>query len=155
VFRHIVLATDFTEASESAREAAASLASAFETRLTVVHVCEPPAFAAAGSSLAGADLVGRPCSEGAEVELGRLVWRLRARDVKVDSVLRHGVAWELIVRVAKEVGADLVVAGTHGRHGLAHAYYGSVAEKLVQESPVPVLVVPRRSELGARKAGER
>ena len=154
MFRHIVLATDFTEASESARETAASLASAFGARLTVVHVCETPAFAAAGSSLAGADLVG-PCGEGAEVELGRLVWRLRARDVKVDSVLRRGVAWELIVRVAKEVGADLVVAGTHGRHGLAHAYYGSVAEKLVQESPVPVLVVPRRSELGARKAGER
>ena len=154
MFRHIVLATDFTEASESARETAASLASALGARLTVVHVCETPAFAAAGSSLAGTDLIG-PCVEGAEVELGRLVWRLRARDVKVDSVLRRGVAWELIVRVAKEVGADLVVAGTHGRHGLAHAYYGSVAEKLVQESPVPVLVVPRRSELGARKAGER
>jgi nucleotide-binding universal stress UspA family protein len=144
VFRHIVLATDLTAASERAHETAASLATAFGARLTAVHVCETPTFAAAGSSLTGADLVG-PCGDGGEAELGRLVWRLRGKAIRAEGVLRYGVAWEHIVRVAREVGADLVVTGTHGRHGIAHAYFGSVAEKVVQESPVPVLAVPQHA----------
>jgi nucleotide-binding universal stress UspA family protein len=58
-------------------------------------------------------------------------------------VLRLGVPWEHIVAVASEVGADVIVTGTHGRHGLAHAFYGSVAERVVQESRIPVLAVPQ------------
>jgi len=110
-------------------------------RLTVVHVCAAPPFASAGSMLGGADLVS-PCEDGAMEELGRLVWRLRARGIQAEAVLRTGVAWECIVEVVREVGADLVVTGTHGRHGIAHLYYGSVAEKVVQQSPIPVLAVP-------------
>jgi nucleotide-binding universal stress UspA family protein len=142
VFRHILLATDLTAASDRAQATATSLASAFGARLTVVHVHEAPAFAAAGSTLTGADLVG-PSGEGAEASLGQLIWRLRGNSIRAEGILRHGIAWEHIVCVAREVGADLIVTGTHGRHGIAHAYYGSVAEKVVQESSVPVLAVPQ------------
>ncbi len=141
MFHHILLATDFTVASERARETAAALAVTFGARLTAVHVCEAPSFAVAGTSLTSADLVG-PCGDGARADLDRLVWRLRGRSIRADGVLRFGVPWEHIVDVAREVGADLVVTGTHGRHGIAHAYYGSVAEKVVQESGIPVLAVP-------------
>ncbi|HTP28277.1 MAG TPA: universal stress protein [Anaeromyxobacteraceae bacterium] len=141
LFKHILLATDLTEASARAHEVAADLASCCGARLTAVHVCATSGFAAAGSTLAGADLTG-PSEQGAREELGRLVWRLRGRAVRAEALLRNGVPWENIVTVAREVGADLVVTGTHGRHGIAHMYYGSVAEKVVQESPVPVLTVP-------------
>jgi len=141
LFKHIVLATDLTPASERAHEIAATLASVCGAHLTAVHVCATSAYAAAGSTLAGADLTG-PCEAGAKEELGRLVWRLRAKGVRAEAVLRSGVPWENIVNVVREIGADLVVTGTHGRHGIAHLYYGSVAEKVVQESPVPVLAVP-------------
>ncbi len=147
MFHHIVLATDLSEATARAQEIAAGLAETFGARLTVVHVCEPPAFALAGTALASADLVG-PCGDGARVDLDRLVWRLRGRSIRAEGVLRFGVPWEHIVEVAREVGADLVVTGTHGRHGVAHAFYGSVAEKVVQESPIPVLAVPHASEPG-------
>ena len=141
MFSHVLLATDLTDASERAQETAANLAVAFGARLTVVHVCEAPPFALAGTSESGVDLVG-PCSDAREVELDRLVWRLRKRAIHAKGVLRLGVPWEHIVAVAVEVGADLVVTGTHGRHGVAHAFYGSVAERVVQESPIPVLAVP-------------
>ena len=57
------------------------------------------------------------------------------------GVLRQGVAWEQILENAKEAGADLLVIGTHGRRGVAHAFLGSVAVKVVRASPIPVLTV--------------
>jgi nucleotide-binding universal stress UspA family protein len=45
------------------------------------------------------------------------------------------------VQAAKEHKADLIVMGTHGRRGLSRAFLGSVAEKVVRLSPVPVLTV--------------
>ena len=143
VFHHILLATDLTDASARAQETAVQLATTLGARLTVLHVCEPPALALAGTSETGADLVG-PCTEGPRAELARVVWNLRKRSVDVESVMRLGFPWEHIVAVASEVGADVIVTGTHGRHGIAHAFYGSVAERVVQDSPIPVLAVPRQ-----------
>jgi nucleotide-binding universal stress UspA family protein len=56
-------------------------------------------------------------------------------------MLRSGPPWQQTLEVAKEVGADLIVMGTHGRHGLALAFMGSVAEKVVRMSPIPVLTL--------------
>jgi nucleotide-binding universal stress UspA family protein len=50
---------------------------------------------------------------------------------------------EIVARAAA-TGADLIVMGTHGRSGLAHALLGSIAERVVQHAPCPVLIVPRR-----------
>jgi nucleotide-binding universal stress UspA family protein len=142
VFRHVLLATDLTEASERALETAIELATTLGARLTVVHVCEPSPLALAGTSETGLDLVG-PGTEGPRAALARLLWRLRKRSIEAQEVLRVGLPWEHIVAVALEVSADVIVTGTHGRHGIAHAFYGSVAERVVQESPIPVLAVPR------------
>jgi len=56
-------------------------------------------------------------------------------------VLRSGRPFVEIVRLAREIPADLVVMGTHGRSGLRHALIGSVAERVVRKSPCPVLTV--------------
>jgi nucleotide-binding universal stress UspA family protein len=57
------------------------------------------------------------------------------------AVLREGVAWEEVNSVAKEIDANLIVIGTHGRRGLARALLGSVAENVIRTSTVPVLVI--------------
>lgn len=142
MFHHVLLATDLTEASARAQETAAELAVTVRARLTVVHVCAAPAFALAGTSETGVDLVG-PCADAANAAVARVLWNLRKRGVEAEAVLRVGVPWEQIVTVAQELGADVIVTGTHRRHGLAHAVYGSVAERVLQESTVPVLAVPR------------
>jgi universal stress protein A len=56
-------------------------------------------------------------------------------------VVRKGIAEEEIVKFAKEEDIDLIIMATHGRSGLSHVLMGSVAEKVIQQSPVPVLVV--------------
>jgi len=51
------------------------------------------------------------------------------------------VAWDQILSVSEKIGADLVVVGSHGRTGLRRALMGSIAERVVRLSRVPVLTV--------------
>jgi nucleotide-binding universal stress UspA family protein len=81
------------------------------------------------------DLQGR-----AEAAIGLLAARLpRAR-----TLIREGGPRSVILDVAAELKADLIVIGTHGRTGLEHLLIGSVAEHVVRYSPIPVLTVRRQ-----------
>jgi nucleotide-binding universal stress UspA family protein len=66
----------------------------------------------------------------------------------VEGVFKVGSPFEQILAVAAQEGCDLVVLGTHGRRGIAHAALGSVAEKVVRLCPVPVLTVHAAPEPG-------
>jgi nucleotide-binding universal stress UspA family protein len=48
---------------------------------------------------------------------------------------------DVILQEAREWAADLIVMGTHGRRGVAHMFLGSVAEGVIRDSPVPVMVI--------------
>jgi len=70
--------------------------------------------------------------------------RVRDAGIATDSATLVGRPDSEIVARAAETKADLIVMGTHGRSGLAHALLGSVAERVVQHAPCPVLIVPKR-----------
>jgi nucleotide-binding universal stress UspA family protein len=74
-------------------------------------------------------------------ELERLAKSLRARGLKVKSLLEDGLPVERILQVAHRLRSDLIVLATHGRSGLAHVLLGSVAENVVRRAACPVLVV--------------
>ena len=88
---------------------------------------------------------------------------LRLRDI-VDSAARPDlqlttevlVGWPVaaIVQDATSRGADLIVMGTHGRSGLAHALLGSVAERVLRSAPCPVLTVRDTPRVGDALAAE-
>jgi nucleotide-binding universal stress UspA family protein len=59
----------------------------------------------------------------------------------VEPVLEKGDVVETILRVAQEKGADFIVIGTHGRKGLDRILFGSVAEGVVKNSPIPVVTI--------------
>ncbi len=141
VFKHVLLATDFSEASSGALELAVSVARESGAALTVVHVCELPVFPEAVPPV---DLL-TSLTEEAGKRLEQLMTALRDRLPGARQVIRTGAAWEEILAAADEARADLVVLGTHGRRGLVHAMLGSVAERVVRLSPVPVLTVRARS----------
>lgn len=61
--------------------------------------------------------------------------------LEVETIVVEGVPYNEIVNTAKEIGADMIVIGTHGRTGLAHFTLGSVAENVVRKAPCPVLTV--------------
>jgi nucleotide-binding universal stress UspA family protein len=59
--------------------------------------------------------------------------------------LLRGRAAEVIVAVAAELGCDLIVMGTHGRHGLGRLVLGSDAAAVLHDAPVPVLLIGPQS----------
>ena len=77
---------------------------------------------------------------GAAEELRRFA-EARFTGVELKLQVREGDPSREIIRAAADLGADLIVLGTHGRTGVAHLLIGSVAEKVVRKSPVPVLTV--------------
>jgi nucleotide-binding universal stress UspA family protein len=147
-FRHILVPTDFTETSDRAVEWALSLAERLGSRVTLMHSYEIPIVGFPdGALVATADIATR-IADASRLALEGAVAKRAGGAVPVDGILRDGVAWEEINRVAEDIDADLVVMGTHGRRGLARALLGSVAEKVVRTAHRPVLLIhgPREKE---------
>jgi nucleotide-binding universal stress UspA family protein len=86
------------------------------------------------------DLVGRLRAE-AEAYIHAVEARLEKDGLRVRAFTREGPSAEVILDAAQRERADLIAMSTHGRTGLARFAFGSVAEKVVRSSPVPVLVV--------------
>lgn len=138
-FNSILVPTDFSAASRHALEIGIELASKFDARLTVAHFWEVPPYPYFG--IVGEWDFVTPIGEAAEKQLANAFMQVQARLPHATSICRMGSPWQEILRVIEEVHVDLVVMGTHARRGLSHALLGSVAEKIVRTSPVPVLTV--------------
>lgn len=133
-FRKILVATDFSVSAERAVETAVALATCSGAELVIEHVIEESARTFPFSTRKGV-------REAARGRLDDAVGALRSRLLEVTGVLREGIAWEGICSAASELAADLIVMGSQGRRGLPRFVLGSVAERVVRFSSVPVLTV--------------
>jgi nucleotide-binding universal stress UspA family protein len=140
--RTIVFPTDFSPPSAAAAKVAQGIAERFGARVEVVHAWMP-----ATTVLLDAAYLPSPSDVIAATE--RFEKQLReaadALGLPRDRVQRHllqGPPWSVIPELAISTHAELIVMGTHGRSGLPHLLMGSVAERVVRSSRVPVLVVP-------------
>lgn len=139
----VVVATDFSDASELAVRAAALLATQNEAKLFVVHVHLPPDTSAlvpdpkTGLLMADADT-----RDDLHAQLGRLVQRVipEAQNVTT-AVTTSRRAAEGLCHYATHVDADLLVVATHGRTGVGRLLIGSVAEEVVRKASCPVLTL--------------
>jgi nucleotide-binding universal stress UspA family protein len=139
LFHYILVPTDFDEPSQRALDVAISLAEKFNGSLALLHVYELPMQPAYGTAWP-MDLVAST-EAAARERLEQSLAPIRRRVPAAVSVLSTGVPWREILLQISATRADSVVIGTHGRRGLSHALLGSVAEKIVRMSPVPVLTV--------------
>jgi nucleotide-binding universal stress UspA family protein len=138
--RHVLVAHDFGEASQAALAFAMDLAQELKARITIVHAYEIPVYGFPEGLALTAETIGR-IEEATRKAMEGVIERARRPGLAIEGVLRQGPAWSEIVAAATDIKADLVVIGTHGRRGLAHALLGSVAEKVVRAAPCPVLTV--------------
>lgn len=142
----ILVPTDFSEGAEVALQWAKTLSDAFRAEVTLLHVLDLTIGAAAGLPShvamvpAVGDLLDRIRLE-AQHEMGQLSERMPG----ARTLIREGTPRSTILDVAEETGADVIVMGTHGRTGLTHVFFGSVAEHVVRHSRVPVLTVRQRT----------
>jgi nucleotide-binding universal stress UspA family protein len=139
-FQHILVPVDFGESSREALVVALGVARRFDARVTLGHTWEIPAMAYAGVDFSAMDFL-TPIEDAARQQLESLLREVQEENPAARSVLARGVPWREIIDMIPRVKADLIVMGTHGRHGISRAVLGSVAEKVVRESPVPVLTV--------------
>ena len=140
--KRILCPVDFSQSSDYALQYALDLARSFGAQLTLLHVVEVPflpSYAMAG--VPDLSLPLEQIEEGARKGLDRMAEQCRQKYGKVDTELRTGTAFMEIITFAREINADLLVVGTHGRTGLSHLIIGSVAERVVRKAPCPVLSI--------------
>ncbi len=139
--KKIVCALDLSELSPRVAEYAVSLARVFSAEVVVVYVA-PSLNQYAAMEVqpeALANLVGM-ISVSAEKTMEKVVAEHFA-GVKTETKISSGSPAEEIIRAAESAGADLIVMGTHGRTGVGLIIFGSVAEKVVKNSRIPVLTI--------------
>jgi nucleotide-binding universal stress UspA family protein len=142
LFRRILVATDFSEASAPAVELAVELAKSSGAQLLATHVYEEPSLPEL--SFAHVKLYEEfehKIKTEAARRLGEISKRARAAGVETEELLVGGFSDEAIVQAARESKADLIVIGTHGRRGANRFFLGSVAARVIATAPCPVLTV--------------
>jgi len=144
--RRILCATDFSNASLRAYEYAIDLAARLKAEIVVVHVYEVPTYTLPDGMVEVPVEVESELRNRLERQLEGFARSADAVGVRVIRELRSGVAYVEIAHAARELGADLIAIGTHGRTGLAHLLLGSVAERVVRLSEVPVLTIRDEEE---------
>lgn len=148
----ILFPTDFSPATESARDYALELARQFDAELHLLHVIEDlaarlPEF---GMGLAFPAFVAdsnarlRDYEQQAIAQLTAITPDGPAKLRRSVIAVKEGRTHEQVHGYAKSHSIDLIVMGTHGRSGLAHVLMGSVAERVLQHAPCPVLTVRPR-----------
>ncbi len=146
--RTILHPTDFLEHSMHAYWLASALARDYGARLVALHVVAAP-------TVVYGEGVVPPDPAALQAEAVARLQALPAPSGKV-AVERHvveGDAAEVTLRLAKELHADLIVMGTHGRTGLGRLLMGSVAERVLREADCPVLTVKATVPVPGPEAG--
>jgi nucleotide-binding universal stress UspA family protein len=129
--------TDFSEPSGHAFRLACSLARDYGARLVVTHIVPIPVY---GTPEMGPMV---PAPGIVEEEMRQALEAVQPSDpaIAVEHRLALGDAAGEIVSLAREVKADLIVMGTHGRSGVGRLLLGSVAEAVLRRAPCPVLTL--------------
>ena len=141
----ILCPVDFSDFSRHALDYAAGIARWYEARITALHVVPPitSMLPVAGEGLYP-PLVFRP--EDLDQFRKELESFVRASGIEaLDTEVAQGSVPREIARFARELPADLLVMGSHGRSGFERLMLGSVTEKLLRNAPCPVLTVPARA----------
>lgn len=134
MYKHILYATDFSETSDNVSKRAAELATLHKAKLSLIHTIEPiPAYGYPGL----AELES-PIIESAKESMQQL-----GEQLKVDEESRYiefGSVKNQVLKLANRLEVDLIVVGSHGRHGLS-ALLGSSASGIVHGSHCDVLTI--------------
>ncbi len=147
--RRILIPVDFSEHTPLLIEWGAHLAEEHQSSIVLLHAYHLPVeFQQLEGAYLPPDFWSSVKGE-AETQLGRLAEQLRAKGLAVETAVCEGYAATVIVEEAAQRDVDLIVIGTHGLSGLKHLLLGSIAERVVQKAPCPVLTVKSPTSQGS------
>jgi nucleotide-binding universal stress UspA family protein len=139
----ILVPTDFSETCQNAIDYAVTLAGMAGWEVYILHVINRET----------RNKFGTDAEMMVDKTLKQITDKIHAESkVKATALHREGSIFEIISEVAEELGANLIILGTHGKKGLQYLF-GSFALRVISQSPVPVGVVQRKKvpEHGFRK----
>lgn len=135
----MLVPVDFSGCSLDALEYGALIAQRSKTSLKLFHVLEPVSY---GLDFTLPQMAQRESSKAAITKrLSDLVSALTSVGLASDFLISGGLPADSILDAARAQSVDVIVMGTHGRRGLSHALFGSVAESVLRRSSCPVLTV--------------
>lgn len=138
-WKNVLIPTDFSQGSKEALPYAIGIAREMGAALALVHVVPtPPPFDALRIGIV---LEEKLLAAEARKDLDKFRESEIPSDIAGRNLVLQGNAWQEITRLASEEKFDLIVIATHGRTGLKHFWFGSIAENVVRHAPCPVLTV--------------
>jgi nucleotide-binding universal stress UspA family protein len=151
MFEKILVCLDGSELAEQVLPYAAEQARCFCSRLTLLHVVLEPVMVSTGAA-GGPEHIEKPDvldqikeeQKQTFVYLERIAEELREEGLEVEPVLLQGSPGDAIISYAGENNFGLIAMATHGRSGLGRAVFGSVAEHVLRNSDMPLLVIRPR-----------
>jgi len=139
----ILVPTDYGQSSDHALAYAVQLARALGAEVVVLHAYDLPVIGFPDGALVATPEIATKVTESARIGMEKTLAPHASSGVSMRSLVKQGVTWQTIVETAEELGAGMIVMGTHGRTGLPRALLGSVAEKVVRSAKCPVVTVHR------------
>lgn len=144
MYARIMVPIDGSDPSHRGLDEAIELARHLKSRIYLVHVVEPWVMVTPETMPATVLQVTEDVRSAGQALLNQCKSKVAQAGIEVDTELIESLgasAGEHIVRKAREVNADLIVCGTHGRRGIRRMVMGSDAEYIVRRAPAPVLLV--------------
>ena len=143
-YKHILVAVDESPMSYAAVEQALELAKDLNSRVTLMSVIAVDPFVGVDFYKFAPAITDYflHAEKVAQDRLAEVKLSFDRDEIEVDTKVIRGISpSEGIIHVADEVGADLILMGSHGRTGFKKMMLGSVAQNVLTQSPIPVLIV--------------
>jgi len=140
--QRVLFTTDFSDYSRYALPYAITMVQKFDATLHALYVVEPPNTPADFAwDQIGYDDLEQAHIDHARQSLEKLVISEVPEEIDTEIAVHLGRSVREILNYAREEDIDMIVMSTHGRSGLEHILFGSTAEKVVRQSPCPVLTI--------------
>ncbi len=139
----ILFPTDFSPTAEHALKYALTFASEHKAKLYVMHVIQDPdspvVFGEEGASVAPPSF--EKMEARAKKAIQQLIPEQYMKELDIENIIVRGRPLKEILKCAKKYNIDFLTMASHGRKGISHILMGSLAEKVVQMAPCPVLII--------------
>jgi nucleotide-binding universal stress UspA family protein len=151
--KRVLVALDGSTAGEAVLRFLMEIAGPLDMTVLLLHVLEPMPASFIDGTVVDDDVEAR--RQEAEEYLAPISAALRSQGVDTAWAIRRGRPAEEILAAARESGADLIAMATHGRTGVGRLLFGSVAETVLRQAPVPVFMIREPHPVAAAPVANR
>ena len=145
MFKHLLVTLDGSPRAETVVAHAADIARSMSAEVTLLRIVDAVNSDWSERGALGKNSTGTAVPslffDQAQSYLERIAGQMRTQGVTVHTAVKQGVPAKQIVATAREVDADAIAMATHSRRGMSRLMFGSVAEEVLHESNLPILLI--------------